>query len=432
MSEETEAAGEVRPEARPEPEYEIDELRQLGQQQLLQLAVQEQAVEAATLRGLSRRELVARLLFDRARRGLSGRERAILQVKPEGFGFLRSPRHDYRNGPDDVYVSPSQIRRLRLRDGDEVVGTTRPPRGEESYLALLHVERVNGLHVQDLFQRIPFSDLTPVRPWRPLRLAGPGGDEVLATLELLAPMALGHRVLIRLPVMFSGLDLFTALGRGALENQPEARLLVLQAGERPEEHAELARRLEDHPRAEVVASSFAEPPAMQAALSRFVLARARRLVETGRDVVLLVDSLTRLVRAHNVEVPHSGKIIGPDLDAAALYEPKALFASARCFEEGGSLTVFATLREDPASRLDQIVGDEFQDRANAEIVLHPELCEEHGHIGLDVLRTRTRAEDNPMGPVSQGQLRKLRHELVGRPPQEALARLRQQVTGRWR
>jgi transcription termination factor Rho len=261
-------------------------------------------------------------------------------------------------------------------------------------------------------------------------LANDGGDEVLELLELLAPMALGHRALIRLPAMFSGLGLLTALAEGVLHNQPEARLLVLQVGERPEEHAELRQRLQrcaGHGRAELCASTFAEPPAMQAALSRLVLARARRLVETGHDVVLIVDSLTRLVRAHNMEVPHSGKIIGPDLDAVALHEPKALFGSACSVEEGGSLTVFATLRQDRDSRLDQIIGEEFSDRANAEIVVHQELCELHGHLGIDVFRTRTRREDNPTDPARQRQLQELRSDLADQPAATALTRLRQRV-----
>ncbi len=442
MSEETEPAGEIRaragrsqgaPPDYPEPDYEIDELRRLGQQQLLQLAIAEQVAGPAALQGFCRRELVARLLFARGQRGSLGRERGILQVKPEGFGFLRCVRHHYRNGPDDVYVSPNQIRRLRLRDGDEICGATRPPRGDEAYVALWRVERVNGLRVRDMFRRVPFSDLTPVLPRRQLRLANDGGDEVLPLLELLAPMALGHRVLIRLPAMFSGLGLLTALAEGVLNNQPKARLLVLQVGERPEEQAELRQRLgrcAGHERAELCASTFAETPAMQTTLSRFVLARAKRLVETGHDVVLIVDSLTRLVRAHNMVVPHSGKIIGPDLDAVALHEPKALFGSARSVEEGGSLTVFATLRIDPDSRMDQIIGEEFSDRANAEIVVHEELCELHGHLGIDVSRTRTRREDNPTDPDRQRQLQELRSDLAGQPAATALTRLLQQVPPR--
>jgi len=451
LSEETEAAGETRApaglpqEARPEipcpePDFEIDELRRLGQQQLLRLAAGEQPAEPATLRGCSRRELIAQLLMARSRRGRLGRERGVLQVRPEGFGFLRSIHHDYQNGPDDIYVSANQISRLRLGDGDEVVGTTRPPRGDEAYLALWRVERVNGLRVGELFQRVPFRDLTPVLPRRPLRLAHAGGHEVLALVELLAPMALGHRALIRLPGMFGGLDLLTALAEGVLENQPRACLLVLLVGERPEDNSELRRRLARRPdrglgdpgRMEITASSFAEPPAMQAALSRFVLARARRLVEAHHDVVLIVDSLTRLVRAFNMEVPHSGKIIGPDLDAAAFHEPKALFASARSVEEGGSLTVLATLRqdrEDCSSRTDQIIGEEFQDRANAEIVVHQDLCETHGDLGIDVFRTRTRWEDNPLGRDRQQRLRELRAGLAGLSAADALTRLRLGLAG---
>ncbi|MHC4079545.1 MAG: transcription termination factor Rho, partial [Planctomycetota bacterium] len=284
MSEEIEAARSGRDTAPnyPEPDYEIDELRRLGQQELLQIAAREEGAReegareegareegakeegarkegaaeeedtgAAALQGLSRRELVARILFARGRRGSLGRERGILQVKAEGFGFLRSVRHDYRSGPDDVYISPNQIHRLRLRDGDEVVGATRPPHRDEAYFALWRVDRVNGLAVRDLFQRVPFADLTPVLPRRQLRLAYAGGDEVLPILELLAPMALGHRTLIRLPPMVSGRSLLTTLAEGILRNQPEVWVLVLQVGERPEEHIEVRRRLGDHDRCEV-------------------------------------------------------------------------------------------------------------------------------------------------------------------------------------
>jgi transcription termination factor Rho len=438
--EETEAAGNGQDAAPnyPEPDYEIDELRRLGQQELLQIAAREEGVkkegaaeeedaEAATLQGLSRRELVARILFARGRRGSLGREQGILQVRAEGFGFLRSVRHDYRSGPDDVYISPNQIHRLRLRDGDEVVGATRPPHRDEAYFALWRVDRVNGLSVRDLFQRVPFADLTPVLASRQLRLAYAGGDEVLPILELLAPMALGHRTLIRLPPMVSGRSLLTTLAEGILRNQPEVWVLVLQVGERPEEHIEVRRRLGDHDRCEVCACSFAEPTAMQTALAGFVLARARRLVETGRDVVLIVDSLTRLVRAHNMEVPHSGKIIGPDLDAMAFQQPKVLFGSARSVEEGGSLTVFATVKQDGGSQLDQIIAAEFHDRANAEIVLHEELCELHGHLGIDVLATRTRREDDPTDMTQQQQLHELRQTLAGQPPATALTTVRRQA-----
>lgn len=409
----------------PEPDYDIDELRALGQQQLLQLAVEEQAAELSALSGLSRRELVARLLFERGARGHLGRERGILQVRPEGFGFLRSVRHHYQNGPDDIYVSPNQIRRLRLRDGDEVSGATRLPRGEEGYLALWRVEEVNGLPVRKLFQRVPFQDLTPVLPRQRLRLVHEGGDDVLRLVELLAPMALGHRALIRLPAMFGGLDLLAALAEGVAKNHPRARVLVLQVGERPEEHAELARRLRlvNAVNVEVCASTFGERPALQAALTRFVLARAWRLVETRHDVVLILDSLNQLVRAHNMVVPHSGKIIGPDLDAAALEEPKALFASARCAEEGGSLTIFGTLRGESASIMDRIIGREFQDRANAEIVVHEDLCEAHGHLGLDVFRTRTRREDDPTDAAQRERLQGLRSGLARQPAAAALRSL---------
>ncbi len=424
----------------PEPDFEIEELRRLGpqglgQQQLLQLAAKEEAQSPAELEGLSRRELVARVLFARGRRGSLGMERGILEVRPEGFGFLRSVHHDYQSGADDIYISPNQIRRLHLRDGDEIVGATRPPRGDEAYFALWRVDRVNGLPVRDLFRRVPFEDLTPVLPRQQLRLAHGDGDELLPLLELLAPMALGHRVLIRVPPMFSAVGLLGALAEGVRHNHPEARVLVLQVGERPEEQGEIRRRLQDHGRTEVCACTFSEPTARQVALGRFVLARAQRLVETGQDVVLILDSLTRLVHAHNMEVPHSGKIIGPDLDATALQQPKVLFGSARSAEEGGSLTVFATVKQGPTVKQghqiprDQVIAEEFHDRANAEIVLQEELCERFGHVGIDVFRTRTRREDNPTDPARQQQLRSLRQDLLAATAESGLEKLRERLSG---
>ena len=195
---------------------------------LLQLAAKAAGENTGTLEGLSSRELVARILFARGRRHHLGLERGILEVRPEGFGFLRSVHHDYQSGPDDIYISPNQIRRLRLRDGDEVVGPTRPPRGDEAYFALWRVDRINGLEVRELFRRVPFGDLTPVLPRQPLRLGHRGGDELLRLLEVLAPMALGHRVLILVPPMFSAMGLLGALAEGVHHNQPKAWVLVLQ------------------------------------------------------------------------------------------------------------------------------------------------------------------------------------------------------------
>jgi transcription termination factor Rho len=417
----------------PEPDYEIDELRRLGhkgggRQLLLGLAAKEEAQSPGALEGLSSRELVARVLFARGRRDSLGMERGILEVRPEGFGFLRSVRHDYQSGPDDVYISPNQIRRLRLRDGDEVVGPTRPPKGDEAYFALWRVDRVNGLEVRDLFRRVPFLDLTPVLPRQPLRLSHAGGDELLRLLEVLAPMALGHRVLIRVPPMFSAIGLLGALAEGIRHNHPKAWVLVLQIGERPEEHVELRRRLDGQARCEVSGCTFSEATARQVAVCRFVMARARRLVETGQDVVLIVDSLTSLVHANNMEVPHSGKIIGPELDANALHLPKVLFGNARSAEEGGSLTVFATVKQG-AGPMDQIVAEQFRDRANAEIVLDEELCELFGHVGIDVRGTRTRREDNPTDPIRQQQLHKLRQDLGAATAKTALSKLRERVGG---
>ena len=378
-----------------------------------------------TVPGLSKQELIFELLKKRiADTGLGWGE-GVLDILPDGFGFLRSPQHHYIAGPDDIYVSPSQVRRLNLRQGHLLAGPVRPPKGREKYFALLHVEAVNGGTVEDLRQRIPFEELTPVLPSRRLRLEHQGCDSELRLLDLFAPMGKGQRTLILAPPQSGRTRLLTLMAMSILDNHADVYVIVLLIDDRPEDVTEMIANTGPDTRREVVASTFDEPASRHVTLAEMALAKAKRMVEAGNDVVILMDSLTHLVRAYNQELPHSGKILSVGLDAVALQHPKGLFGAARQMENGGSLSVVATVLTDTGSRMNDVIAEEFGGRANSEIVLDQHLAELHVYPALDVARTSTRREDTLLSRVELGKVRQLRRKLDGTSPRESLELLDQ-------
>lgn len=395
-------------EAAKRPDDLIPRLQQMPMAELLDLAATE-GVEATP--GLARQELIFQILRRRVTNSGLGWAEGVLDVHAEGFGFLRSRRYSYAAGPDDIYVSPSQIRRLNLKPGHQIAGPVRPPKDGEKYFALLHVEAVNGATIGDLRKRIPFNDLTPLLPASRLRLASPGCAPDVRLLDLLVPIGKGQRVLLQTPLLTGRNRLLAHVAQGLLTNHPELYVIVLLVDARPEEVPEFARATGPDHRREIAASTFDEPPARHVALAELVAERACRMVEAGRDVVLLVDSLTALTRAYNVELPHSGKILSAGLDAAAIVKPKRLFGAARRTEEGGSLTVFATVLTDTDSRVNDVIAEEFRGKANCEIVLDPHLAELHFLLPVDIARTATRLEDNLLPPGELAKLRTLRRRL---------------------
>ncbi len=406
-----------------------DEARQAGSDiPVLQAMPMPELLELARTEGieflpnLTRQELLFEVLRHRVERTGLGWSEGVLEVLPDGFGFLRSPSHDFRPGPDDVYVSPSQVRRLNLKPGHQVAGPVRPPRRGEKYFALLHVELVNGQGVDRLGRRIPFDDLTPLLPRRRLRLRHPEGGIGASALDLLAPWGFGQRVLISAPPQCGRTLLLTQVVQAMLHQHRDLHVIVCLLDERPEDVTELRRATQD-PRRELVATSFDEPPARHLALAETALVRAQRMVEGQQDVVLVVDSLTRLVRACQHELPHSGKIITPGLDATSLHRARRLFGAARNAEEGGSLTVVATVLTDTGSRIDEVIAEELAGRANCDVVLDRGLAERHVFPALDVARTGTRREDCLLAGAAAADLQAVRTELLALPAERRIERL---------
>ncbi len=340
-------------------------------QQLLVVARQEQLVDYA---GLKKQDLIFKILKERTKlHGLMFGE-GTLEILPDGFGFLRSPDYHYLPCPDDIYVSPSQIRRFGLRTGTPVAGTIRPPKENERYFALLRVEAIVGQDPNLLHEKVSFDDLTPLHPERRLKLES--GPDLFATrvCDLVCPIGMGQRALIVSPPKAGKTILLQQMAKAVLRNHPESYVIVLLIDERPEEVTDMERQVKG-PNCEVVSSTFDEPSARHVQVSEMVIEKAKRLVEYGHQVVIFLDSITRLARAWNSEVPHSGKILSGGVDAAALQHPKRFFGAARNVEEGGSLTIIATALIDTGSKMDDVIFEEFKGTGNTELVLDRRMVE---------------------------------------------------------
>ncbi|MBK8974807.1 MAG: transcription termination factor Rho [Planctomycetes bacterium] len=389
-------------------DYEIPRLQAMPMADLMELAARTGVTDTV---GLTKQELIFQILRQKVTSQGLGWGEGTLDILPDGFGFLRSRRYNYMAGPDDIYVSPSQIRRLNLKQGHELAGPVRPPKDGEKYFALLHVEAIDGQPVETLRERIPFEDLTPLLPSTRLLLDHEGAGIDVRLIDLLAPMGRGQRALVLSPPHSGRNALLIHLAQAILESNDDVYVILLLLDERPEEVTEAVRATGPDHRREVVASTFDEPASRHVSLADMVLHKARRMVESHRHVVLLVDSLTSLVRAYNTEVPPSGKLLAAGLDATALLEPKRLFGAARNIEEGGSLTVIAIASTDTGSRTDGVIADEFRGKGNCEIVLDERLAGLHVYPALDVFATGTRREDSLLSPADLERLRRLRKDI---------------------
>jgi transcription termination factor Rho len=340
----------------------------------------------------------------------------VLEILPEGYGFLRSQDWNYLYGPDDIYVSPSQIKRFDLRTGDTVLGQVRPPKEGERYLALLKVETVNGDEPEKAKHRIAFENLRPRYPDQRIRLERKDGDLSMRVVDILAPIGKGQRALISSPPKAGKTILLQKLANSITENHPEITLIVLLVDERPEEVTDM----EENVNAEVISSTFDEPADRHVQVADMVIEKARRLVEHGKDVVILLDSITRLARAHNVVVPHSGKILSGGVDANALHKPKRFFGAARNIEGGGSLTIVGTALIETGSRMDEVIFEEFKGTGNMELVLDRRIAERRIYPAIDVQRSSTRKEDLLLNPEELNRIYLLRNFLADMPPVEAI------------
>ena len=354
-------------------------------EELTALAIKLRIENAA---GLRRQDMVFEILKRAARLGdIHGN--GVLEILPDGYGFLRSPDYNYLPGPDDIYVSPSQIRRFGLRTGDTVYGTVRPPKEGERYFALLKVESLNFESPEKAKEKILFDNLTPLYPEQRLKLEHTPNDYTTRVVDLMAPLGKGQRALIVAPPRTGKTVLMQNIANAITANHPEVKLIVLLIDERPEEVTDMLRNV----KGEVISSTFDEPPTRHVQVAEMVIEKAKRLVEHKHDVVILLDSITRLARAYNTVVPPSGKILSGGVDSNALHKPKRFFGAARNIEEGGSLTIIATALVDTGSRMDEVIFEEFKGTGNSEIHLDRKLMEKRIFPCMDINKSGTRKED---------------------------------------
>jgi transcription termination factor Rho len=392
---------------------DIAELKQKSVAELHQLA---QDLNITNYSGLRKQDLIFRIEQSLLDKDTVIRGEGVLEILPEGYGFLRSQDWNYLYGPDDIYVSPSQIKRFDLRTGDTVMGQVRPPKEGERYLALLKVESVNYEEPERTKHRIGFDNLKPRYPDKRFRLETKKGDIAMRVVDLLAPIGMGQRALIVSPPKAGKTILLQKLANAISENHPEVVLIVLLIDERPEEVTDM----QENVRAEVISSTFDEPADRHVQVADMVIEKSKRLVEHGRDVVILLDSITRLARAHNTVVPHSGKILSGGVDANALQKPKRFFGAARNIDSGGSLTIVGTALIDTGSRMDEVIFEEFKGTGNSEMVLDRRLADRRIYPAIDIQKTSTRKEELLMDKDELNRVYLLRNFLADMPPVEAM------------
>ncbi len=388
----------------------LTELKKKTATDLIELA-RESGVE-----GMSRarkQDIIFAILKAHARKGEDIYGDGVLEILQDGFGFLRSADSSYLAGPDDIYVSPSQIRRFSLRTGDTVSGKIRPPKEGERYFALLKVDKINFERPENAKNKVPFENLTPLFPNERLRIElGNGSTEDLTArvIDLAAPVGKGQRGLIVSPPKSGKTMMMQNIAQSIAANHPECYLIVLLIDERPEEVTEMARSV----RGEVVSSTFDEPASRHVQVAEMVIEKAKRLVEHKRDVVILLDSITRLARAYNTVIPSSGKVLTGGVDANALHRPKRFFGAARNIEEGGSLTILATALVETGSRMDDVIYEEFKGTGNMEVHLDRRIAEKRIYPAIDINRSGTRREERLTKPDELQKmwiLRKLLHPM---------------------
>jgi transcription termination factor Rho len=357
---------------------------------------------------------VVKLISEKQNEALYGE--GVLEVLPDGFGFLRSPQYNYLPSAEDIYVSPAQIRRFDLRKGDTLLGTIRSPKEKEKYFALLKVEKINGKSPEQIRDRILFENLTPLFPDERLVMETTKDQYSMRVLDLVAPIGKGQRALIVAPPKSGKTVLLQNIAKAIEKNNPEAVLMVLLIDERPEEVTDMIRTV----KGDVISSTFDEPPERHVQIADMVIEKARRLVESGQDVVILLDALTRLARAYNTVQPHSGKILTGGIDANALHKPKRFFGAARNTEQGGSLTIIATALIDTGSRMDEVIFEEFKGTGNHEIVLDRRLADRRIFPAIDPIKSGTRREEMLYHPGELEIIYELRQALADLTPIDAM------------
>ncbi len=378
--------------------------------------------------GLRKQELIFEILKAIAaqeEKAEANRGNGVLEILPDGFGFLRAPDYNYLPGPDDIYVSPSQIRRLNLRTGDTIAGPIRSPKEGERYFALLKVDSVNFEAPEKNRDKTLFSNLTPLHPSERINLEDQPDNFSMRVMNIMSPIGKGQRGLVVAPPRTGKTVLLKKVANSIIKNHKEITLIVLLIDERPEEVTDMARSVDG----EVVSSTFDEPPQRHIQVAEMVIAKAKRLVEAKRDVVILLDSITRLARAYNIVVPSSGKILSGGVDSNALHRPKRFFGAARNIEEGGSLTIIATALVETGSRMDEVIFEEFKGTGNMEIVLDRKMSERRIYPAIDMNRSGTRKEDLLLSPSELNRAWILRKLLSSMNPADAMEFLMDKMKG---
>jgi len=378
----------------PPPASQIVNINELKRQPITDLHQMARNLHIEGYSGLLKHDLIFRIIKERLSQNYVLLGEGVLEILPDGFGFLRSPDYDYLPCPDDIYISPSQIRRFNLRTGHMVTGQIRPPKENERYFALLQIKSINSEPPEKVNEKIPFDELTPIFPTKRFILETNSEDVSMRILDLVAPIGKGQRGLIVSPPKAGKTVMLQQIAHSIAKNNPESHLIVLLIDERPEEVTEMERSV----RGEVIASTFDEPASRHCQVSEMVLERAKRLVEYGKDVVILLDSITRLGRAYNTEVPHSGKILTGGVDATALQKPKKFFGAARNIENGGSLTILGTSLIDTGSKMDEVIYEEFKGTGNMEVHLDRRLMNRRLFPTIDVNLSGTRREELLLHP----------------------------------
>jgi len=401
-------------------EMHITELQKMTIKELQETAKREGIREYT---GLKKQDLIFKILKERVNQNGLMYGEGVVEVLPEGFGFLRSPDYNYLPCPDDIYISPSQIRRFGIRTGAIVSGQIRPPKDTERYFALLRVEAINFENPDIMGEKIVFDDLTPLHPTKRIFLEKDSIELETRIIDLVTPIGKGQRGLIVASPRTGKTVLLQKIANSITKNHPEVYLIILLIDERPEEVTDMARSV----KAEVISSTFDEPASRHIQVAEMVIEKAKRMVEYGKDVIILLDSITRLARAYNTEVPHSGKILSGGVDASALQKPKRFFGAARNIEEGGSLTIVATALVDTGSRMDEVIFEEFKGTGNMELHLDRKLADRRLFPALDITRSGTRKEELIVNPEELKRMWVLRKVLNEMNPVEAMELLKNRL-----
>ena len=393
------------------------DIAELRRKTLPDLRLMAEGLRVTDTTGLRKQELIFRIEHALLASEVALKAEGTLELLPEGFGFLRSPDWNYLAGPDDIYVSQTQIRRFNVKTGDTIRGRVRPPKPWEKYLALLQIESVNGLDPELVQKRVAFDSLRPRYPDQRLRLESSTGDLSMRVVDMIAPIGKGQRGLIVAPPRAGKTILLQKMANAIAENHPEVTLIVLLIDERPEEVTDFIASV---PSAEVISSTFDEPASRHVLVADMVIEKAKRLVEAGQDVVILLDSITRLARAHNTVTPMSGKILSGGVDAKALEKPKRFFGAARRIDGGGSLTIVATALVNTGSRMDEVIFEEFKGTGNMELVLDREIANRRVFPAIDMLKSGTRKEELLMTETEKNRVFLIRHFLGDMPAEDAI------------